>query len=86
MWQIVATCPLDQVNWLICSLSQEEEKSTQQDYCDLQYGMYPLHSQLHLNLPTQKKKNSTAPLKYLCYYHVELTQLLCWSTYVGTLR
>ena len=47
----------------------------QQDYYDPQF----LHLYLH-------RSNSTAPLKYLRYYHVVPTQLLCWSTYVSTPR
>ena len=37
---------------------------------------YPITQLLHL---CPHRSNSTAPLKYLCCYHVVPTQLLCWS-------
>ena len=44
---------------------------------------YPIMQLLHLYL---YRSNSTAPLKYLCCYHVVPTQPLCWSTCMGTPR
>ena len=44
---------------------------------------YPITELLHLYL---HRSNITAPLKYLYCYHVAPTQLLCWSTCVGTQR
>ena len=45
--------------------------------------LYHITKLLHLYL---YRSNGTAPLKYLCFYHVVLTQLFCWSTCVGTPR
>ena len=42
---------------------------------------YPDTQLLHWYL---HRSNITAPLKYLYCYHVVPTQLLCWSTCVGT--
>ena len=44
---------------------------------------YPITKLLYLHL---HRSNSTAPLKYFCCFHVIPTQLLCWSTCVGTPR
>ena len=48
---------------------------------------YPITKLLHLYLYRSNRSNSTTPvLQYLWYYHVVPTQLLCWSTCVGTPR